>query len=315
MPTCVGWNPLQPHSPSFLTSPVPPTIANDLTDVVVTRLSPAVLTCYASGVPPPTVSWSKEGAQLGSRGGGYRVLPTGTSAGSCSPSGVVGPGQPSHCLPSACCLPRGPGDLASAACPRWPLHLHGEECCWHSPETPPACGAWYVQLPGVLLPVPWPLVGEPWWVGNTSLPLAEPPALKPLPGMVMVMVNTSAVLSCEATGVPRPELMWRKDGVGISGGEREPAGGWQSLLCPGSLCLGGDVGVPGVVSSTVCGSSRPPAAVQGGCSSCCSHSSETLQEGALLRGKQSLRAVHPCPGMAVLPCPALYSCPPLQGLG
>ncbi|NWS40494.1 HMCN1 protein, partial [Probosciger aterrimus] len=41
---------------------VPPTIADDFTDVVVTRLSPAVLTCYASGVPPPAVSWSKEGA-------------------------------------------------------------------------------------------------------------------------------------------------------------------------------------------------------------------------------------------------------------
>ncbi|NXK72500.1 HMCN2 protein, partial [Amazona guildingii] len=41
---------------------VPPTIADDLTDVVVTRLSPAVLTCYTSGVPPPAVSWSKEGA-------------------------------------------------------------------------------------------------------------------------------------------------------------------------------------------------------------------------------------------------------------
>lgn len=63
---------------------------------------------------------------------------------------------------------------------------------------------------------------------STSLLFTEPPALKPLPGMVMVMVNTSAVLNCEATGVPRPEVTWQKDGVGITGGEQECAGGWQS---------------------------------------------------------------------------------------
>ncbi|GAB0198482.1 hemicentin-2 [Grus japonensis] len=120
---CVATNAAGEARKVFLVSiHVPPTIADDLTDVVVNRLSPAVLTCYASGVPPPMVLWSKEGAQLGSRGGGYRVLPT------------------------------------------------------------------------------------------------EPPALKPLPGMVMVMVNTSTVLSCEATGVPRPELTWQKDGVGITRG-------------------------------------------------------------------------------------------------
>lgn len=69
--------------------------------------------------------------------------------------------------------------------------------------------------------------------------LADPPALKPLPGMVMVMVNTSTVLSCEATGVPQPEVTWQKDGVGIAGGEKEPAGaGRAHAAC--SLCRGGD---------------------------------------------------------------------------
>lgn len=96
---------VQPCSPPSLLSPVPPTIADDLTDVVVTRLSPAVLTCYASGVPPPTVSWSKDGAQLGSRGGGYRVLPRGTARGSTAPAGTGHPCQPSRRLPSACCFP------------------------------------------------------------------------------------------------------------------------------------------------------------------------------------------------------------------
>ncbi|NXP11725.1 HMCN2 protein, partial [Thinocorus orbignyianus] len=60
---CIATNAAGEARKVFLVSiHVPPTIADDLTDVVVTRLSPAVLTCYASGVPPPKVSWSKEGA-------------------------------------------------------------------------------------------------------------------------------------------------------------------------------------------------------------------------------------------------------------
>lgn len=55
----------------------PPTIADDQTDFTVTRMAPVVLTCHATGVPAPAVSWSKAGAQLGVRGSGYRILPSG----------------------------------------------------------------------------------------------------------------------------------------------------------------------------------------------------------------------------------------------
>ncbi|KAK2535403.1 Hmcn2 [Columba guinea] len=136
---------------------VPPTIADDLTDVTVTQLSPVVLTCYASGMPPPMVSWSKEGTQLGSRGGGYRVLPTGALE--------IRQVLPAHAGRYTCTARNAAGTVQK--------HLR--------------------------------------------LAVHEPPALKPLPGVVMVMVNTSVVLSCEATGVPRPEVTWQKDGVGITG--------------------------------------------------------------------------------------------------
>ncbi|KAK2535167.1 Hmcn2 [Columba livia] len=136
---------------------VPPTIADDLTDVTVTQLSPVVLTCYASGMPPPMVSWSKEGAQLGSQGGGYRVLPTGALE--------IRQVLPAHAGHYTCTARNAAGTVQK--------HLR--------------------------------------------LAVHEPPALKPLPGVVMVMVNTSVVLPCEATGVPRPEVTWQKDGVGITG--------------------------------------------------------------------------------------------------
>ncbi|XP_041262809.1 hemicentin-2 isoform X2 [Onychostruthus taczanowskii] len=156
---CIATNAAGEARKAFLVSVhVPPTIADGLTDVVVTRLSPAVLTCYASGVPPPMVSWSKGGAQLGSRGGGYRVLP------------------------------RGALEIRQAL----PAHSGRYTCTARS-----AAGTARKHL----------------W-----LTVQEPPALKPLPGMVMVMVNSSVVLSCEATGVPRPEVTWQKDGVGIAGG-------------------------------------------------------------------------------------------------
>ncbi|XP_009989256.1 PREDICTED: hemicentin-2-like [Tauraco erythrolophus] len=158
---CIATNAAGEARKVFLVSVhVPPTIADDLTDVAVTRLSAVVLTCYASGVPPPTVSWSKDGAQLGSRGGGYRVLPTGAL------------------------------EIRQAL----PAHAGRYTCTARS-----AAGTARKHL---------------WLVVH------EPPALKPLPGMVMVMVNTSVVLSCEATGVPRPEVTWQKDGVGIAGEPR-----------------------------------------------------------------------------------------------
>lgn len=57
--------------------PVPPTIADDQTHFTVTRMAPVVLTCHSTGSPAPAVSWSKAGTQLGARGSGYRVLPSG----------------------------------------------------------------------------------------------------------------------------------------------------------------------------------------------------------------------------------------------
>ncbi|KGL74423.1 Hemicentin-2, partial [Tinamus guttatus] len=59
-------------------------------------------------------------------------------------------------------------------------------------------------------------------LGSTSLrfhvDVHEPPVLKPLPGMVMVMVNASAALSCEASGVPPPAITWQKEGVPVPRG-------------------------------------------------------------------------------------------------
>lgn len=56
---------------------VPPAIADEPTDFLVTRQAPAVMTCTASGVPVPSVHWTKNGIRLLPRGDGYRILSSG----------------------------------------------------------------------------------------------------------------------------------------------------------------------------------------------------------------------------------------------
>uniref|UniRef100_A0A8C9DLV3 Hemicentin-1 n=1 Tax=Prolemur simus TaxID=1328070 RepID=A0A8C9DLV3_PROSS len=56
---------------------VPPSIADEPTDVLVTKHAPAVITCTASGVPFPSILWTKNGVRLLPRGDGYRILSSG----------------------------------------------------------------------------------------------------------------------------------------------------------------------------------------------------------------------------------------------
>uniref|UniRef100_A0A8D0P964 Hemicentin-1 n=1 Tax=Sus scrofa TaxID=9823 RepID=A0A8D0P964_PIG len=53
---------------------VPPSIADEPTDLLVTKHAPTVITCTASGVPFPTIQWTKNGVRLLPRGEGYRIL-------------------------------------------------------------------------------------------------------------------------------------------------------------------------------------------------------------------------------------------------
>ncbi|XP_076872442.1 hemicentin-1 isoform X2 [Brachyhypopomus gauderio] len=61
----------------MLTVHVPPSIADEATELVVSRLTPVVIGCTASGVPDPVLHWSKDGVQLARDGDVYKVLPSG----------------------------------------------------------------------------------------------------------------------------------------------------------------------------------------------------------------------------------------------
>lgn len=56
---------------------VPPSIADEPTDLLVTKHAPTIITCTASGVPFPSIHWTKNGIRLLPRGDGYRILSSG----------------------------------------------------------------------------------------------------------------------------------------------------------------------------------------------------------------------------------------------
>lgn len=75
------WKPVSTGNVCFLITVtvvlVPPSIADEPTDFVVTKHAPTVITCTASGVPFPSIHWTKNGIRLHPRGDGYRILSSG----------------------------------------------------------------------------------------------------------------------------------------------------------------------------------------------------------------------------------------------
>lgn len=56
---------------------VPPSIADEPTDFLVSKRAPALVPCTASGVPLPSIHWMKNGIRLLPRGDGYRIQSSG----------------------------------------------------------------------------------------------------------------------------------------------------------------------------------------------------------------------------------------------
>lgn len=78
---------------------VPPSIEDDVTAVKAVKMSSAVLPCHVHGRPQPTITWTKSGAQLSTRGGSYRVLPTGKTVNLSIGSVFIAP----HTVLFSCC--------------------------------------------------------------------------------------------------------------------------------------------------------------------------------------------------------------------
>uniref|UniRef100_A0A7N5KTI0 Hemicentin 2 n=1 Tax=Ailuropoda melanoleuca TaxID=9646 RepID=A0A7N5KTI0_AILME len=232
-----------------LTIHVPPTIADDQTDFTVTRLAPGVLTCHSTGVPAPVVSWSKAGTQLGMRGNGYRVLPSGALE--------LGQALPIHSGRYTCTA----RNSAGVAHKHMVLTVQAPPVVKPLPSVVRALVAKEVLLPCEASGIPRPSIT--WQkeglsipagastqvlptgqlriihvspedagnyfclaqnsagsaVGKTRLVVQVPPVIETGLPDLSTTEGSHALLPCSASGSPEPSIAWEKDGQPVSGAE------------------------------------------------------------------------------------------------
>ncbi|KAM6930619.1 hemicentin-1 [Xenentodon cancila] len=220
---------------------VPPSIEDDITAVKAVKMSPAVLPCHVQGRPHPTVSWTKGGAKLSTRGGSYRVLPTGMLE--------ITAALPSHAGRYTC----------SARNPAGVAHKHISLTVQEPPEIRPMAEEVQVVLHhGTVLPcdvqgfprpsISWQREGVPIATGHrlavlsngalkfsqvtlgdagtyqclakndagvavarTKLILQVPPVLSVPRVEYTAVLGLSVSLECVADGQPQPEVTWEKE--------------------------------------------------------------------------------------------------------
>nr|XP_061790885.1 hemicentin-1-like [Nerophis lumbriciformis] len=243
-----------------LTVQVPPSIADEPTDLVVTRLSPVVIACTASGVPDPTIHWSKDGIKLVKQGQGYQILQTGqvgidsaelSHAGrySCTAKNAAGsthrhvqltvqelpvihshPSNLEVILNNAIVLP-----CNATGSPRPTITWQKEGINIHT------TGGSFTVLPNGSLQIAKASVANSGTyicvaqnpagtaLGKTKLRVQVPPVINSETQKYLAPVDSSVTLQCLSDGVPSPSVTWLKDGQLLSESVR------QRVLSSGSL--------------------------------------------------------------------------------
>ncbi|XP_034035488.1 hemicentin-1 [Thalassophryne amazonica] len=230
-----------------LTVHVPPSIADEPTELVVSRLSPVVIACTASGVPEPTVHWSKDGMKLPKEGRGYRILPTGpveiTSA------------ELNHAGHYLCTAKNDAGSthrqvqLTVQELPVIQSHPHMLDVILNNPITLPCratgsprptitwqkeginiptTGGSFTVLPNGSLQINKASVSDSGTymcvaqnpagtaLGKTKLRVQVPPVISSETQAYLAPVDSSVTLQCQAEGSPLPSATWHKDGQPLS---------------------------------------------------------------------------------------------------
>ncbi|XP_069497466.1 hemicentin-1 isoform X2 [Ambystoma mexicanum] len=239
---------------------VPPSIADEATDLVVSRFAPVVITCNAAGVPTPSIHWTKNGFKLLPIGEGYRILAAGTieipsaqleHAGryTCIARNAAGSahrhlslrvqelpiiyGQPDEMdviLNNPVILP-----CEALGTPRPTITWQKEGINIINP------GGGYSVLPSGGLHISKAVIEDAGTyicvaqnpagtaLGRIKLKVQVPPSIGAHPDKYIVTVDKSVALLCEAEGYPAPEIAWHKDGQQLTESVR------QRILSSGSL--------------------------------------------------------------------------------
>nr|XP_044998229.1 hemicentin-1 isoform X3 [Jaculus jaculus] len=243
-----------------LTVQVPPSIADEPTDFLVTKQAPAVITCAASGVPLPSIHWTKNGIRLIPRGDGYRILSSGAIE--------ISATQLSHSGRYTCVARNAAGSA----------HRHVTLYVQEPPAIQPQPSELDVILNNPIL-LPCEATGTPspfitWQkeginvitsgrshtalpsgslqisravredtgtytcvaqnpagtaLGKIKLHVQVPPAISTHPKEHVIAVDKPITLLCEADGLPPPDITWHKDGHAVTESVR------QHILNSGAL--------------------------------------------------------------------------------
>ncbi|XP_059503813.1 hemicentin-1 isoform X2 [Stegostoma tigrinum] len=243
-----------------LTVQVPPSIADEATDLLVTKLSPAVITCTASGVPAPTIHWTKDGVKLPRKGEGYLILSTGTID--------ISTAHLSHTGKYTCIAK----NAAGSAHRQVNLRVQELPVIQTQPSsldvilnnsiilpceatgTPTPTITWqkegisinteggdYTVLPNGGLQITRAAVKDTGTylcvaqnptgtaLGKIKLRVQVPPVIMAHPKNYIVALDKSVTMLCEAKGYPIPEVTWNKDGQLVTESIR------QRILSTGAL--------------------------------------------------------------------------------
>ncbi|NWT15620.1 HMCN1 protein, partial [Vireo altiloquus] len=230
-----------------LTVQVPPSIADEATELLVTKLSPVMVSCTVSGVPVPSVHWTKNGIKLLPRGDGYRILSSGTVE---IPSAQLAHGGKYTCVAR---------NAAGSAHRHVTLHVQEPPVILAQPGaldvivnnpivlpceatgTPQPVITWqkeginiitsgnsYIVQPSGSLQIARAAVEDAGTymcvaqnpagtaLGKIKLKVQVPPVIKSHVKEYVVAVDQSVTLQCEAEGYPGPEISWHKDGQQIA---------------------------------------------------------------------------------------------------
>ncbi|MBN3312119.1 HMCN1 protein, partial [Atractosteus spatula] len=243
-----------------LTVQVPPSIADEATELVVTRLSPVVISCTASGVPEPSIHWSKDGVKLPSKAEGFRILPSGPVE--------ITAAQLSHSGRYTCTARNTAGSahrhvqLAVQEPPMIQVHSDTQEVILNNPVTLPCeatgtprptiswqkegisiltTGSGFTVLPNGGLQIARARVEDSGTymcvaqnpagtaLGKTKLKVQVPPVITSQTKGYIVALDASVTLLCQTEGYPTPEVTWYKDGTQLTESVR------QRILGSGSL--------------------------------------------------------------------------------
>ncbi|KAI1891477.1 hypothetical protein AGOR_G00144220 [Albula goreensis] len=243
-----------------LTVHVPPSIADEATELVVTRLSQVVISCTASGVPEPTLQWSKDGIRLPKVGKGFKILPSGPVE--------ITAAELSHTGRYSCLAKNAAGSahrhvhLTVHEPPVIKSHPPTLDVILNNPVTLPCqatgtprptitwqkeginiltTGGAFTILPNGGLQISRAKVDDSGTymcvaqnpagtaLGKTKLKVQVPPVISSQTKSYTAALDTSVTLLCQAEGYPTPGVTWHKDGQQLTESMR------QRVLSSGSL--------------------------------------------------------------------------------